>query len=276
MKRFTSFLIAILLAITGFSQTTLNEGFEGSAFPPTDWTTIHVSGSYSWARTTDYHHNGSACAYMHYTTGGNNWLITPKLVVASTADSLAFWAKKGSSGTTTISIKVSTTTLDTNSFGASIATYTPENLTTTFQRFSVPLSAYVGQNVYVAFQVIDANGIHTYIDDVTGPTLFVPSCPTPQNLAVKNLSSNGATVSWHERGLATSWAVEYKPSSQSDWSTANNITATDTSYDISSLTANTSYDVRVKSLCSASDESDFISAISFTTECDALTTLPFN
>src|SRR5574344_1684586 len=277
MKKTCIFLIAVMLAITGFSQTTLSEGFESSTFPPADWTSIHVSGSYSWERTTSYHHNGNACAYMHYTSNGNNWLITPKLIVSSTTDSLVFWAMKYSSGTTSIKIRVSTSTLDTNSFGTAIATYTPTNLTTTFQRFAIPLSAYVGQNVYIAFQVIDANGIHTIIDDVTGPTVWLPSCPTPSNFAVKNISANSATVSWHERGSASSWAVEYKPSSQTDWSSASSVTASDTSYDISGLTANTSYDVRVKSICTASsEESNYTPTVSFTTECDAITTLPFN
>src|SRR5574344_806688 len=276
MKKTCIFLIAVMLAITGFSQTTLSEGFESSTFPPADWTSIHVSGSYSWERTTSYHHNGNACVYMHYTSNGNNWLITPKLIVSSTTDSLVFWAMKYSSGTTSIKIRVSTSTLDTNSFGTAIATYTPTNLTTTFQRFAIPLSAYVGQNVYIAFQVIDANGIHTIIDDVTGPTVWLPSCPTPSNFAVKNISANSATVSWHERGSASSWAVEYKPSSQTDWSSASSVTASDTSYDISGLTANTSYDVRVKSICTASsEESNYTPIVSFTTQCDPVSTLPY-
>lgn len=72
MKKHVSFLLmAIFLAVSGFSQNLLNEGFEGTTFPPANWTQINVSGN-SFARSTNYHNNGSASAFVNYNSYSNS------------------------------------------------------------------------------------------------------------------------------------------------------------------------------------------------------------
>ena len=88
-----------------------------------------------------------------------------------------------------------------------------------------------------------------------------PTCNAPTNLNVSNITENSATVSWTAGGSETSWDVEYKLHSASQWQQS---TVAQTSFNITGLTANSNYDVRVKALCDANLESEFVST-TFTT-----------
>ena len=91
-----------------------------------------------------------------------------------------------------------------------------------------------------------------------------PSCPKPFNLAVNNVSFNGAELSWIETGTATNWIIEY--STASDFSGATVATATSTpTYSLSGLSDGTTYYVRVKANCGGGDESLWSNHFSFTT-----------
>ena len=60
----------------------LVEGFETTTFPPAGWARLHLSTSYTWARSTTSHNTGVACAYQRYgpsTITQNEWLVTPAL-----------------------------------------------------------------------------------------------------------------------------------------------------------------------------------------------------
>ena len=89
-----------------------------------------------------------------------------------------------------------------------------------------------------------------------------PTCNAPTNLNVSNITENSATVSWTAGGSESSWDVEYKLHSASQW---QQTTVAQTSFNITGLTANSNYDVRVKALCGANLESEFVST-TFTTQ----------
>ena len=95
----------------------------------------------------------------------------------------------------------------------------------------------------------------------TTPAAPVDPCNAPTNLQVSNITENSATVSWTAGGSETAWNVQYKLQSASQWQEANVQT---TSYLIEGLTANSTYDVRVKAVCAVDNQSDFVST-SFTT-----------
>ena len=99
-------LLAIGLPWAAMAQNQLNEGFESTTFPPTDWEAIHVSGTNSWARYTSYKHTGDASAYTHWASNGHeNYLITPMLVPA-TGESLSFYVSAQSNSGTTLKIEL--------------------------------------------------------------------------------------------------------------------------------------------------------------------------
>ena len=95
----------------------------------------------------------------------------------------------------------------------------------------------------------------------TTPAAPVDPCDAPTGLTVNNITQNSATMTWTAGGSETSWKVGYKLSTASQWQEA---TVQTTSYEIEGLTANSTYDVRVKAICSANNQSDFVST-TFTT-----------
>ena len=95
----------------------------------------------------------------------------------------------------------------------------------------------------------------------TTPVEPVDPCDAPTNLQVSNISQNSATMTWTAGGSETSWKVGYKLQSAGQWQEA---TVQQTTYEIEGLTANSTYDVRVKAVCAADNQSDFVTG-SFTT-----------
>ena len=108
----------------------------------------------------------------------------------------------------------------------------------------------------------------TYGDEVTFITLGnePQPCNAPTNLAVNEITANTATVSWTAVGNETSWNVQYKMLSASQWQEA---TVNTTSYVMEGLTPNSNYEVRVKAICTDGNESNFVST-DFNTRPDAI------
>ncbi|MDR2868762.1 MAG: choice-of-anchor J domain-containing protein, partial [Bacteroidales bacterium] len=157
MKRALFLLLAIFFAMQGWSQTTLNEGFEGTLFPPDDWIANHVSGSVSWGRYTSEGPRGTACASVNWASASHeNWLITPRLQ-PQVGQNLTFYVKCPSYyDNTTLHVKISTTDVALSSFTTTALTLIDEDITTSWTQKTINLSAFSGQIIYVAFQVVDA------------------------------------------------------------------------------------------------------------------------
>lgn len=102
---------------------------------------------------------------------------------------------------------------------------------------------------------------------VTNCSAVGESCDTPTNVQV-NAASNSANVSW--TSTESAWIVEYKLATASNWTASPTLTTT--TYNITGLTASTNYVVRVKSVCDASNESDWSAEIAFTTLAGDVTT----
>ena len=294
MKKTTLRQVALKLAFVALAvlaplglraqNTQLNEGFEGTTFPPDDWTTIHVSGTNAWARSTGTGNaSSSAFAYRKDVSGGyEDYLITPKLVPQS-GEELSFYLASQYAydyAGTTLTIEISTTTPDVSAFTNVLATYTSGssgNFETSgssdWVSKTVDVSAYVGQEIYIAFHAKDIGyNADVRIDDVTGVSLYVPACPKPTGLAATLTPGNGsvATLSWTKGGEETNWVVEY--STASDFSGATTVTTGFTtsgnsvSVNLTGLTAEQTYYARVKANCGGGDYSDWSSetGISFT------------
>ena len=91
------------------------------------------------------------------------------------------------------------------------------------------------------------------------------TCPPPSSISVSNIGNTSATVSWTPTGTETSWIVEHKEVSASNWITA---TANTTSYQLTGLTGLTEYQVRVKADC-GSETSSYKSTTFTTPNCPA-------
>ena len=275
--------MALLLAffVPWTNAQTLNEGFEATGFPPDDWTTIHVSGSVSWGRYTSNKHAGSASASANYASSGHeNYLITPRLTPAS-GESLTFWVSAQNYSGTTLSVEVSTSDPVASAFTTTLASYTTSSSGTlgstsegTFVQKSIDLSAYEGQNIYIAFHIEDANGARVNIDDVSGVSLFVPSCVKPANLLVQDITATSATLLWEASGHGeTTYQYLYTVAGGTpDWSSATS--TSDLTVSLANLDPATGYDAYIRSYCSEDDQSAPVMR-SFKTNCTSITALPW-
>ena len=91
-------------------------------------------------------------------------------------------------------------------------------------------------------------------------------CYPPENLTVSNITANGAEISWESDASSTTFAVEYKLATDTDWTLASN-TISSNSYALSDLEVFSDYQVKVYSVCG--DETSIAQTISFRTSPDA-------
>jgi len=100
-----------------------------------------------------------------------------------------------------------------------------------------------------------------------------PSCMKPGKpaAAAASLTANSAVVTWTAGGSESAWKLQYKAEG-GDWS--EEIAVDAASYTLTSLTATTTYYVRVKAVCSSVEISDWSSEGEFTTPC-GVSAMPF-
>lgn len=93
-------------------------------------------------------------------------------------------------------------------------------------------------------------------------TTAASSCGTPSGLTATGITTSSATLNWAAVSGATSYSVQRKLASSSTWTTTNSITAT--SFSLTGLSPNTTYDYRVRATCGTVNSS-YSATASFTT-----------
>lgn len=176
MKKLMILLIA-LMAIGSIFAVALNESFDGATFPPLGWTVTNGGDANAWIQASGYARTGTYSAGINYgATAHDDWLITPKLAPAAGNTVLSFWARnRSASYIDQFNVKLSTTTSATSSFTTTLASNVGPGIT--YTEYTYDLAAYVGQQVYVAIQATSTDMWALYIDDVTGPEVYVPAAP---------------------------------------------------------------------------------------------------
>ncbi len=161
------------------SRAPLSEGFEGGVIPGY-FTVVDNDGdgnewyayySPTYAYTGDY-----SAAVLYNSSGNDDWLITPPLIVA-TNDSFTFWAcSHSSSFLEDFNVKLSTTTNDIDSFTVTLGsvTSTPD----VYTYYAYDLSTYIDDTVYCAIQCVSVDEFLLHVDDVSGPEWLDISGPT--------------------------------------------------------------------------------------------------
>ncbi len=87
-------------------------------------------------------------------------------------------------------------------------------------------------------------------------------CNTPAGLAISNIGTTTADANWNSVSSAVSYDFAYKTSTASTWTSVN---TTSTSYSMTGLVSNTTYNTRVRTHCSG-DTSAWSSTVNFTTK----------
>ncbi|NVO02192.1 MAG: T9SS type A sorting domain-containing protein [Bacteroidetes bacterium] len=173
-------VVSIPLTGTGLvcnvnSSYPFTEGFEGANFPPDCWTSNDVDGdTYNWESrniTGWTAHSGTGIAvsasYQGVALTPDNYLVTPKLNINSPNLALKYWvaAQDPLWAGEHYSVMVSTTT----NAPASFTEVFNETLTDSiFHEITVPLTAYNGQNIYIAFRHWNVTDMfYLKLDDVS-------------------------------------------------------------------------------------------------------------
>lgn len=94
---------------------------------------------------------------------------------------------------------------------------------------------------------------------------MAPACAKPTAVTVSNITETTAEISWTEQGTTNEWTIMLD---------STEISATTNPFTLTNLTAATNYTVKVRSICSEEDESDWSNEVSFRTECGTVA-LPF-
>lgn len=89
-------------------------------------------------------------------------------------------------------------------------------------------------------------------------------CESPENITITNISFQDATISWDNTNTNASSVLEYGQAGF-DLGTGTTVSVNEFSLTITGLSANTTYDVYLKSICSTTNESMYSELESFTT-----------
>ena len=244
---------------------------EGTSTSYSGYPIIYSSSTYAAS-------GSNAMRFYTYTTSGtydDQVAILPIIDVATlplNTLQLSFDARQNSTSYPfVLEIGVMTDPTDINTFMV-VSTVTSQS--TTYANYEIPLNQYTGSGAYIAIKAPQPTSGYNYgyVDNVVVEA--IPSCPKPTQLQVVNTTNNSIELGWTENGTATSWVIEYGPAgfTPGNGTTEN---ATTNPYTINNLTASTQYDFYVKADCGGGDLSNYSAVLSTSTECDAITQLPY-
>ena len=184
--------------------------------------------------------------------GGGTSCGTPGNLTAtatSTTSALVSWGAVTGAGSYQLSYKLSSSSTWSNPVNLTSTSYTLNGLTAA-STYNVRVSA-------TCSGVVSGFATASFSTGGGGTT-----CGAPANLTATATSSTVANITWNAGSGASYYQLYYKPASSSYWSSAINVTGT--AYNLSGLAASTTYNVRVRTVCS-SGSSGFVST-TFTTQ----------
>lgn len=144
-----------------------------------------------------------------------------------------------------------------------------------FSNAVISLADYSGQTIKIQFFANPTSGTSSeggamFVDNVS--VHKVSNCIVPTALAAGNLTANSAQITWTAGGTETAWRLQYRADG-GDWSAEQAVSGS-AQRNLTGLSANTEYFVRVKAYCDAEDQSNWSDVLSFTTLC-AAASMPF-
>ena len=243
---------------------------------PYCWTKIKSYSSYPKVSNGEGYLNKGSLMFKiggENNQGATNLVASPKFFDADTLSNMvvSFWLRfTNVSNSSKFEIGVMSDISDENSF-MSIKDVTPT--TTDWTMFEESLANVPNNYHYIAFRMTKSaqtGSPEYYLDDIEVNQNV--SCARPKDIHAGNIGTNAADISWLIGGSEVQWSLEYKKASSSRWTRVDNVAAS--SYTISGLEANTSYNARVRAVCSPLDSSLWTYYTTFRTLCN-IETLPF-
>jgi len=261
-------------------MTTMFENFDsygtGNVVPDCWARIVNTTGSQTITSTSPA--SGTRNIYQYSTTAQNStYVVLPQF---SNINAGTHWLRfKARVSTSPGTLDVGYVTDATNSATfTSIQTLSISNIVYTDPNaeYKVIVPSSVPANARLA--IMNKNdGKSYYWDDVYWEA--IPSCLTPTAVVVSNMSTVSADVTWTAPSPAPANGYEYFISTNSTAPTATTPasgTTTLTTINIANLTANTTYYIWVRSVCSGTDSSVWSYPVTFKTLCGPMTLLSEN
>ena len=246
-----------------------------TAYPPcwSKYSTYTNSSALPYCSATHYQGTGSLYLYVA-TSGTYNMAITPAFDNSIPVNTLqATFMYRASNSTDRLIVGVMSDPTNPNTF-VPVDTIYPASTASTWVEREVNFSHYTGTGQYIVFlNHYTTAACYTYVDNLVID--LIPTCPKPSHLTASNPTTTSLVLSWTENGTANNWVVEYGPSGFTQGAGSTVQVQGTPSTTITGLSASTTYDFYVKSVCGAGDESYWSNAATGSTLCDAVTQLPY-
>ncbi len=194
-------VVTLVMACTSLNAQTFPQSFEGS-FPPAGWYRKDCVGVAKTWTTTSTVKTGTQAAYVQFENVpaglAQNWLISPSVAITPTTNILSYWEREsyvpnwGSTYHVLVSI-LSQTNLTTFT---TVAIYDENTVNPlVYNNRLINLSAYTGQTVYIAFELVNDDGDDWFLDDIN----LVGGCvssPSAGIITGTNTTTYGMTNSY--------------------------------------------------------------------------------
>ena len=244
---------------------------------PTCWNFANMSSVYN------QYPNAFLSSSSSYSTSGNSlffrssqttslYAALPRIDVSIDSLFISFAYRNEGTGNSngTISLGLMTDPTDPTTFVEVMSLPKVDIMTNVEHTFGSNI--YTGTNYHIAFRYTGvSNNYWASIDDIFVD--YTPTCLIPTNLSVDSISQTTAWLSWTDRNNAGNYTVEYKTVSGSVWTIVSGVT--DSSAAITNLNHTTNYVFRVRTICSATDSSNYSDEVNANTLC-GIATLPFS
>ncbi|MBR3413532.1 MAG: fibronectin type III domain-containing protein [Bacteroidales bacterium] len=239
-----------------------NNWGSGTGVLPSCWFRTGTYSTYTYI-STSYNRSGSTGGSIYMYQGSSNSyrsaLVLPALdtsIYQVNQTQVVFYAMYNSTSyvAPAFEVGVMTDPYDAYSF-VPVDTVQHHGNLNDWEIFEVPLTNYTDTGVYIAIKSLyTTNYTYFYLDDVT--LEVTPTCPRPDSLASANATTNSVDLSWHERGEASQWIVEYGPVGFV-LGTGTQVVANSNPFTLTGLPNSYQGEYYVKSVCGAGDTGEF-------------------
>ena len=245
-------------------STTVADPLPNCWYKKTNYSSQYPSGS------TSYGHLSGKSVYVYSSNTTWSYMVLPLFAPSLDSLQMSFWLyKTNTSYAHRLFVGVMTDPTDRTTFQA-VDTVAP-SVASSWEEFTVSFHNYTDSGRYIAIMSPDGEYSYPYLDDLV--VEYIPDCMPVVNLTVSNITGNSADITWSDTTSASSWTVEY---GISDFPVGSGtiLTVYDTTLTLTGLNTNSAYDVYVSPDCPSGVAGSTL--VTFRTECDILTTLPYS
>lgn len=260
--------------------TAINENFDTTAVNalPNCWSALLAGETLSPSSFVSVYGSnavsGTNCVRMNNTNSGDDakiMLVSPNLSNLSAATHRLRFSASGNGGATILDIG----TLSNNSQDAVFTSIMPISLPGQYAEYIVDFSDYSGTDQYIALRNASETGYKLiFIDDIVWEA--IPNCADVTSITVTDATISTVTVNWLAGNSEINWQIAHAPVAVTDpaMATISEIWS-ETNYSIEGLSAATTYNVWVRSVC-GDENGNWMGPIAFNTACNAMTTFNEN